>query len=42
MIHFLDEGVKVIKGNSLGGACEIKPIILLRAWIIADIKCIKI
>ena len=25
MIHFLDEGVKVIKCDSLGGICEIKP-----------------
>ena len=24
MIHFLDEGVKLIKGNSLGCVCEIK------------------
>ena len=26
IIYFLDEGIKVIKDNSLGGVCEIKPI----------------
>ena len=25
MIHFLDEGMKVIKVDSLWGICEIKP-----------------
>ena len=25
MVHFLDEGMKVIKDNSSGGVCDIKP-----------------
>ena len=35
MIHFLDERVKMIKGNSLGGVCDIKPILYLKEEIIA-------
>ena len=29
MIHFLDEGVKMIKYNNLGDVCEIKPYFFL-------------